>query len=150
MNYNLNNLNENNCNYYKTSIINDNDIELSEQEIICDGDENDINPDIHLDILFTIALLTPDGRYEVILDNDNPIRKSPIVQFMNNKNLYLSELDTKRLYWGLNQVRKILHTSPLKEVVIAEISPGHENEWTEEQFIEWVNCFYYYLFLFLL
>ena len=114
----------------------------------CDGDESDGNPDIHMDILFTVALLTPEGTYEVVLDKHNPLGRSPVVQLPQTgpegkSQRYLSPLDVKRLAWGITQVRAVLRTEPLSTVVVEEVSPAHEAEWGDAQLESWIEHNHY-------
>ena len=41
-----------------------------------------------------------------------------------NSSTYLSHLDTSKLVWGLETVRKIVTFAPLSELTGEEISPG--------------------------
>jgi choline dehydrogenase len=112
----------------------------------CDGDAADDDPDVHMDILFTVALLTPQAHYEVVLDRHNPLGRPPVVRLPEEgagKGRYLSALDRRRLRWGLQQVRRVLRTAPLSSVVVEEVSPAHEAEWTEEELEGWIDRNHY-------
>lgn len=112
----------------------------------CDGDSADRIPDIQMDILFTVALLTPEGHYEVVLNKENPLGRSPVVQLPTegvSSKRYLTSLDTKRLRWGLEQVRAVLRTEPLSSVVVEEVSPAHEAEWNDDQLEDWIHLNHY-------
>eukprot|EP00550_Attheya_septentrionalis_P005292 CAMPEP_0198289636 /NCGR_PEP_ID=MMETSP1449-20131203/7752_1 /TAXON_ID=420275 /ORGANISM="Attheya septentrionalis, Strain CCMP2084" /LENGTH=803 /DNA_ID=CAMNT_0043987993 /DNA_START=150 /DNA_END=2561 /DNA_ORIENTATION=- len=94
-------------------------------------------------MLVTIALLTPEARYEVkdaqkrtLFEGEhmaswNAFAKRlqfrvPSIELPSNKKEYLSEMDIKRLAWGLEEVRRIQSNPPLSFATTEEVYPGAE------------------------
>lgn len=95
-------------------------------------------------MLVTVALLKPEARYEVktsSVENRNLIPTSgvltdknnnfwginftlPSVQLPPNRTSYLSDLDIKRLAWGVEEVRRIRSFAPLSLKTEEEMYPG--------------------------
>ena len=89
-------------------------------------------------MLVTVALLQPEGRYEVSTsksyateiksaspDSDSVHFPLPSVELPSNKTCYLTDLDVKRLSWGTQQVRRILSFEPLRNMTRGELYPGN-------------------------
>ena len=96
------------------------------------------------EMLVTVALLQPQGRYEVRTskhssdalysteikpDTGSPTRgavefRLPLVELPENKTSYLTAMDVKRLSWGMEQVRRILSFAPLNNLTQGELHPG--------------------------
>lgn len=77
-------------------------------------------------MLVTVAVLDPEGRSTVRLNEDDPLQGSPHIQSDGREGAPapLSELDAKKLAWGVGQVRRIAQTSPLLEELRGEVYPG--------------------------
>ncbi|CAM9665025.1 unnamed protein product, partial [Hapterophycus canaliculatus] len=77
-------------------------------------------------MLVTVAVLDPEGRSAVRLNEDDPRGGSPHIERDQREGTPrpLSELDAKKLAWGVGQVRKIARTSPLVEELRGEVYPG--------------------------
>lgn len=88
-------------------------------------------------MLITVALLDPDARYEVVIDNNDPIGSAPIFQLPKTLNSYFSDTDLNKLAWGVEQVRKIVETPPLSDVTSNIVSPP-SNIQTTSQLKEWI------------
>ena len=84
------------------------------------------------EILVTVALLNADGRYELKFDssefkNDPNI---PLIQRLIVPKIvpigggYLTERDVDRLVWGLEEVRRIQKSNPLRKNTKEELYPG--------------------------
>lgn len=105
----------------------------------------------HPAMLVTIALLHPEGRYRVapsksafrlvdypadeighLLHNDDDTNtwkrifsyKLPSIELLENQEQYLTDLDVKRLAWGIKQVRHIQQRAPLSLHTGPEIYPA--------------------------
>ena len=129
-----------------------------------DDAQPDPNPNTHtnptnthtytVEILITVALLDPEGCYDVLIDHNTPITSPPIIHFgmecggssSSNSNSdngddsdmgsnsnsiryikgskYLSALDLLKIQWGVDRVRDIVRSAPMNEIVVAEVSPG--------------------------
>ena len=79
-------------------------------------------------MLVTVTLLKPQGEYVV---NFAPKPSVTAGQFQPpgfalpaNRSTYLTDLDVRRLAWGVNQVRRILGTAPLSTQTGLEVLPG--------------------------
>lgn len=72
------------------------------------------------DMLVTIALLDPEARYTVELDEEDPMRGPARLQEIHfaeeDGGGLLSKLDAAKLVWGLRQVRVIFKNYPLNQV----------------------------------
>ena len=86
-------------------------------------------------ILITVTLLQPDARYNVVL-SDQPFEKGPDIILPSGKNRYLSDNDIRRLEWGISQVRKIVSSPPLSQLIRNEVSPTNLND---EAMNVWIN-----------
>lgn len=77
-------------------------------------------------MLVTVAVLDPEGRSAVRLNEEDPRRGSPHIEQdqRGGAPVPISELDAKKLAWGVGQVRKIARTSPLLEELRGEVYPG--------------------------
>ncbi|CAM9709190.1 unnamed protein product, partial [Ectocarpus fasciculatus] len=75
-------------------------------------------------ILITVSLLDPIGRYNLELNSTFPIDSPPTFNLPSGISSYLHSLDVKRLLWGIEEVRRIVDSAPLSELVGGEISPG--------------------------
>ncbi len=104
-------------------------------------------------MLVTVALLRPEGRYEVELAPPPQFRGNvlverkksseesfegfhdfslPSIRYSNTtSSFYLTDLDTKRLSWGVEQVRKIQSVGPLSNKTGKEVFPGSSIEGVE-------------------
>jgi len=78
------------------------------------------------EMLITVALLTPDARYEITLNNTDPINSPPVFNIPKGRHNYLSDRDAERLAWGIQQVRGILKTPPLSELTNDIIEPSND------------------------
>ena len=92
-----------------------------------------------VDILITIALLDPEGHYEVILDKTSPVLSPPVIQppAKGEKDTngsdklgsgYLTHRDLQRIQWGIMEMRKVLNTPPMSTVIAAEMYPKKDLE----------------------
>lgn len=77
-------------------------------------------------MLVTVAVLDPEGRSTVRLNEDDPLQGNPHIERdeRDRAPAPLSELDAKKLAWGVGQVRRIAQTSPLLEELMGEVYPG--------------------------
>lgn len=77
-------------------------------------------------MLVTVSVLDPEGRSVVRLDPDNPDDGNPYIHKDGREGAPepLTELDAKKLAWGVGQVRRIMDTSPLRELLRGEVYPG--------------------------
>lgn len=77
-------------------------------------------------MLVTVSVLNPEGRSVVRLNEDDPIQGNPHIESDQREGAPdpLSELDARKLAWGVGQVRKIAQTSPLLEELRGEVYPG--------------------------
>eukprot|EP00903_Cladosiphon_okamuranus_P005497 g5478.t2 len=77
-------------------------------------------------MLVTVAVLDPEGRSAVGLNEDDPLQGAPHIEKdkRDGAPAPLSELDAKKLAWGVGQVRRIAQTSPLLERLKGEVYPG--------------------------
>ncbi|CAN0441436.1 unnamed protein product, partial [Ectocarpus sp. 13 AM-2016] len=77
-------------------------------------------------MLVTVSVLDPEGRCVVRLNEDDPHRGNPHIERDQREGEPdpLSELDAKKLAWGVGQVRRIAQTSPLLEELRGEVYPG--------------------------
>ena len=109
------------------------------------------NNPLEMEFLITIALLSPEGYYEVVLDANNPYDKPPVIQLPrgggSGSGKYLSPRDVMRLSWGINKTREIMHGSGMRGVVGRETSPGGVYGCgNEDNLNDWVSiCIYVYV-----
>lgn len=77
-------------------------------------------------MLMTVAVLDPEGRSTVRLNEDDPLQGNPHIEKDGREGAPapLSELDAKKLAWGVGQARRIAQTSPLLEELMGEVYPG--------------------------
>lgn len=99
-------------------------------------------------MVVTVALLQPEARYQVKpalslpqestatksfvgprVDTVSPLAQMldfrlPSIELRDGENEYLTELDVKRLAWGMEQVRTIQKAPPLSEYTREELVPG--------------------------
>jgi hypothetical protein len=100
------------------------------------------------EILVTIALLDPDARYivlflysfsfpsthaclssdmmcggQVTLNHSSP-HSTPQISLPKGAKRYLSDRDKLVLAWGVQQVRQIFQTPPLRDLTLGEVTPG--------------------------
>lgn len=77
-------------------------------------------------MLVTVSVLDPEGRSVIRLNDDDPHQGNPHIESDRREGAPdpLSELDAKKLAWGVGQVRKIAQTSPLLEELRGEVYPG--------------------------
>jgi choline dehydrogenase len=68
--------------------------------------------------------------------SDQPFEKGPDIILPSGKNRYLSDNDIRRLQWGINQVRKIVSSPPLSQLIRNEVSPSNLND---EAMNVWIN-----------
>jgi len=108
------------------------------------------NTERRISVLVTVALLTPESRNKINLnkpENDIPKRneESSRTKFESYYKFHvpdieggtLTELDTKIIAWGVDQVRNIMSVPPLSDDTIMEQYPGVQYQDTElEQFIQ--------------
>jgi choline dehydrogenase len=97
----------------------------------------------HEDMLITVALLHPEARYEVQAAAKNkktsttgiePANESSLIQQLqirlpslelpSDRSEYLTSRDVKILAWGMEQVRRISGSSPMKDSILQETTPG--------------------------
>lgn len=113
-----------------------------------------IRPSAHAPpmMLVTVSLLDPEGRSTVRLDPADPHLGNPYIDRDSREGALkpLTELDSKKLAWGVGQVRKIMRTSPLKELHRGEVYPGpgvsggtSDNAGEDPGLINWVGSFSY-------
>ena len=99
-------------------------------------------------MLVTVALLQADARYTVKASsfnataNNTQVRKwsnfkAPTIELPVGRSSYLSPRDIRRLEWGVNEVRKVMRTSPLNEELGVELIPGQSIE--ESELRQWIN-----------
>lgn len=74
-----------------------------------------------IDIMVTLT--DPDARYEVVLDESNPM-DPPLIQLPKNRSEYLSERDVKTFEWGITVVRDIAAHQPMRSCIVSELAPG--------------------------
>ena len=108
-------------------------------------------------MLVTVALLRPDARYSINfaktkdltdlvssksenfvsstsqtneISNRNPVASFhlPSIEIPCNSNEYLSNSDVRRLSWGMEQVRRVMHTAPLSLHTQGEVYPGEDQD----------------------
>lgn len=98
-------------------------------------------------MLVTVALLQPEARYQVrtskpdvdavhsnivephatdVSQRDGLDFQLPSLDLPENKTHYLSSMDRQRLSWGIEQVRRILSSPPLKNMTRDEVFPGSD------------------------
>lgn len=77
-------------------------------------------------MLVTVAVLDPEGRAVVRLDEDNPRSGSAHIYADERDGAPepLTDLDAQKLAWGVQEVRRILDTSPMRELLRGEVYPG--------------------------
>lgn len=77
-------------------------------------------------MLVTVSVLDPEGRSVVRLDPENPDDGNPYIYRDEREGAPepLTELDARKLAWGVRQVRRIMDTSPLRELHRGEVYPG--------------------------
>ena len=99
-------------------------------------------------MLVTVAVLDPEGRSIVRLNEDSPIEGNPHIESDQREGAPapLSELDAKKLAWGVGQVRRIAQTSPLREQLRGEMYPGpgvsgaaDDTAGEDPDLVTWVN-----------
>lgn len=114
-------------------------------------DEVDADNDPYLlesrTMLVTVALLQPEGRYEIqtpksifgsTITADSEIDtgnvafgesfgfRLPTLHLPENTTSHLTDMDVKRLSWGMEKVRQILSFDPLKNLTQGELYPGSD------------------------
>lgn len=99
-------------------------------------------------MLVTVSVLDPEGRSVVRLDPGNPLRGNPYIDKDERAGAPepLTDLDARKLAWGVGEVRKIMQTSPLRELHMGEVYPGPgyggqsgEQAAEDEGLVEWVR-----------
>ena len=77
-------------------------------------------------MLVTVSLLDPEGRSVVKLDPDSPLLGNPYIHSDEREGAPepLTDLDARKLAWGVGQVRRIMDASPLRELLRGEVYPG--------------------------
>lgn len=87
-------------------------------------------------ILITITLLQPEARYNLKL-SEQLFEKGPEFILPDGRDRYLTDNDIRRLEWGIRQVRKIVSSSPVSQLIREEVSPSlylNDNQMTS-----WIN-----------
>ena len=114
----------------------------------------DMRPSVHAPpmMLVTVSVLDPQGRSAVRLDPENPLLGTPEIHADDRDGAPepLTELDARKLAWGMGQVRKIMGTSPLREVTKGEVYPGpgvsgspDDEAGEDPNLVEWVESHAY-------
>lgn len=77
-------------------------------------------------MLITVAVLDPEGRSVVRLDPGNPIDGNPYITADDRDGTPkpLTDLDAKKLAWGVGEVRRLMMTLPLRVLHMGEVYPG--------------------------
>lgn len=102
-------------------------------------------------MLVTVSILDPEGRAVVRLDPDNPVTGNPLITADTRDGAPppLTDLDAEKLAWGVVQVRRIMDTSPLRELLLGEVYPGPgfgtdaEEGKSAAEMIDWVRMHVY-------
>lgn len=89
-------------------------------------------------ILVTVALINPDARYEVVLNEDDPINLNPEIRIPNGETEYLSEADVSKLVWGTKSALGILGSVPISSQIEAVVSPSTSVR-SDSQYRAWVR-----------
>lgn len=87
-------------------------------------------------ILITITLLQPEARYNLKL-SEQLFEKGPEIILPDGRDKYLTDNDIRRLEWGIRQVRKIVSSPPVSQLIREEVSPSlylNDNQRTS-----WIN-----------
>jgi choline dehydrogenase-like flavoprotein len=87
-------------------------------------------------ILVTVALLRPEGRYQINFAQSSESFRLPTIVPKDNVSL-LTDLDAKRLAWGIEQVRQIQKNAPLSNDTGKEVYPGSQIR--DEELIRFVK-----------
>ena len=74
-------------------------------------------------MLVTIALLDPEARHMIVL-NGSDISNAPKMVLPPGRDDYLTALDVRKLAWAVGQVRGVVKTAPLSQLLGDEVSPG--------------------------
>lgn len=82
------------------------------------------NSDPSKEMLVTVALLDADGRYELQLSEEMDSQQLKVPKIVPVNGTYLTERDIDRLVWGLEEVRRIQKSNPLREYTKDEFYPG--------------------------
>ena len=92
-------------------------------------------------MLFTVALLTPEARQWIRLNSTNPVGYAPEMVLPTNRTTYLTKHDKERLCWAIGKVRDIMKFAPLSELTGAETSPGSSIHGCSDgsDLIQWVS-----------
>jgi hypothetical protein len=85
-------------------------------------------------LAISIILLDPEHSSEVVVEADGSMASLPHI-FPASPNV--SELDAKRLLWGLQQTRSIMQTAPMVSLAGAELRPG--DSLGHDGLVEWVS-----------
>jgi choline dehydrogenase len=89
-------------------------------------------------ILITIALLNPEGRRTVLLDDHDPLNAPPHL----GADPFLpvaSELDVERVAWAVEKVRTIQRTPPMSGVTLKNVTPGLTEDMSASELRRWVR-----------
>lgn len=88
-------------------------------------------------MLISVTLLNPDGRYEITLNNTDPIGSVPMITVPEGHERFLSDRDINALVWGVEKVKSILKFPPLEQLTQGTSSPPAE--YSENQLRDWVE-----------
>lgn len=75
---------------------------------------------------------------QLVLNRTDPIGSVPVFTLPGGTAAYLQELDLQRMAWGIQQVRNIVDTAPLNELLDSEISPGQNVN--GDDLINWIQA----------
>lgn len=99
-------------------------------------------------MLVTVSILDPEGRSVVKLDPHNPLLGNPSIHSDEREGAPkpLTELDARKLAWGVGQARRIMDASPLLELLRGEVYPGpgvsgapDDTAGDDEGLVDWVQ-----------
>lgn len=98
-------------------------------------------------MLVTVSVLDPEGRSVVSLDPDEPLTGNAYIHADKRDGAPepLTDMDAKKLAWGVEQVRRILNTSPMRELHRGEVYPGPgvgrdlEDDENAANLVDWVR-----------
>jgi choline dehydrogenase len=109
---------------------------ISEPHLIDKYLQNNTN-DYRNNILITVTLLRPEGYYNVMLNKEDPVEENPDIVLPNDNDQYLTDNDVRRLKWGITQVRKIITSPPLSQIIRKELSPIINTD--DDTMNNWIN-----------
>jgi hypothetical protein len=74
---------------------------------------------------------------QITLNHSSP-HSTPSISLPQGRRSYLSEQDKLVLSWGIQQVRDIFLTPPLRDLTLGEVTPGPSV--TGKNLLHWVRC----------